>query len=205
MVSSHHLRVRERGLLKSEPGHFKLLAPFYERFIKPKAPEKIFSRLELPEGGTVLDAGGGTGRVAQFFIGQVDHVVVVDQTFQMLQQAKKKEGLDTVCSLTEEMPFMDEHFCCILMVDALHHVADQPATIRELWRLLKPGGRIIIEEPDIRQFKVKLMALAEKVAFMRSHFLSPARVVALFESEGVSTQVEVEGWTAWIIVEKRKA
>ena len=47
------------------------------------------------------------------------------------------------------------------MVDALHHVADQEATIRELWRLLKPGGRIIIEEPDIRRFEVKLLALIE--------------------------------------------
>lgn len=191
--------------MKSEPGHFKVLAPFYERFIKPKPPEKLLSYLELSEGGAVLDAGGGTGRVAQFFTGSGVRVIVADQTFQMLQEANKKEGLDTVCSLTEEMPFMDGHFCCIIMVDALHHVANQPATIRELWRLLKPGGRIIIEEPDIRQFKVKLMALAEKIAFMRSHFLSPSKVVALFGSEGASPQIEVEGWTAWIIVEKRKA
>jgi len=100
------------------------------------------------------------------------------------------------------MPFTDGHFCCIVMVDALHHVSDQAATIRELWRMLKPGGRIIIEEPDIRLFRVKLVALAEKLALMRSRFLSPGEVTALFNFPGASSRVEVEGWTAWIIVEK---
>jgi len=150
----------------------------------------------------VLDAGGGTGRVAQFFVGKAAAVVVADQTFEMLQEVRKKDGLSGVCALTEEMPFNDGHFCCIVMVDALHHVADQAATIRELWRLLKPGGSIIIEEPDIRNFKVKVLALAEKLALMRSRFLSPGQVTALFDFPGASSRVEVEGWTAWIIVEK---
>ena len=188
---------------KPEPGHFRLLAPFYERFIQPKEPEKILAHLGLPQpGGAVLDAGGGTGRVAQFFLGKAAAVVVADQTFEMLQEVRKKDGLSGVCALTEEMPFNDGHFCCIVMVDALHHVADQAATIRELWRLLKPGGSIIIEEPDIRNFKVKVLALAEKLALMRSRFLSPGQVTALFDFPGASSRVEVEGWTAWMIIKK---
>lgn len=190
--------------MKKDPGHFRLLAPLYERFIKPQEPERILAHLGLPQpGGAVLDAGGGTGRVAQYFVGKAAQVVVADQTFEMLQEVRKKDGLSGVCSLSEEMPFTDGNFCCIVMVDALHHVADQAATIRELWRLLKPGGRIIIEEPDIRQFKVKLLALAEKLALMRSRFLSPQQVISLFDFDGASARVEVEGWTAWIIIEKR--
>ncbi|HNR02262.1 MAG TPA: class I SAM-dependent methyltransferase [Anaerolineaceae bacterium] len=189
--------------LKPEPGHFRLLAPFYERFIQPKEPEKILAHLGLPQpGGAVLDAGGGTGRVAQYFIGKAAQVVVADQTYEMLLEVRKKDGLAGACSLTEEMPFADEQFCCIVMVDALHHVSDQAATIRELWRLLKPGGRIIIEEPDIRRFSVKLMALAEKLALMRSHFLSPQRIISHFNFGGASSKIEVDGWTAWIIIEK---
>lgn len=189
--------------MKKEPGHFKLLAPFYERFIKPQEPENILSHLGLTQAsGTVLDAGGGTGRVAQYFVGKAERVVVADQTFEMLQEVRKKNGLEAVCSLTEEMPFEDGHFCCIVMVDALHHVADQAATIRELWRMVKPGGRVIIEEPDIRRFSVKVLALAEKLALMRSHFLSPQKVISLFDFPGASSRVEVEGWTAWIIIEK---
>jgi len=189
--------------MQNEPGHFKFLAPIYERFVKPREPEKILAQLGLPQpDGAVLDAGGGTGRVAQYFVGKAARVIVADQTFEMLQEAGKKEGLAAVCALTEEMPFPDGYFCCIIMVDALHHVADQAATIRELWRVLKPGGRVIIEEPDIRDFRVKLMALAEKLALMRSHFLSPQQILSLFNDTTVSKRVEVDEWTAWMIVQK---
>lgn len=188
--------------MSTDPGHFKILAPFYERVVKPKPPEKILSNLDLPAGGAVLDAAGGTGRVAQFLAQESVQVVVVDQTFQMLQEAKKKAGVDPVNALTERMPFQDGTFCCIIMVDALHHVADQAATIQELWRLLKPGGRIIIEEPDVRQFKVKIWAVLEKLAFMRSHLLTPTQVLRLFPFPNASHRVEVEDWTAWMIIEK---
>ncbi len=57
------------------------------------------------------------------------------------------------------------------MVNALHHVCNQQETVNELWRTLQPGGRIVIEEPDVRTFAVKLFALGEKLALMRSHFL----------------------------------
>lgn len=192
-----------KPMLKREPGHFKLLAPLYERFIKPKEPERIFSQLGLPQAeGLLLDAGGGTGRIAQFFVGKAAQVIVADQTFEMLLEAKKKEGLTAVSALTEALPFNSEAFCCIVMVDALHHVSDQAATIREFWRLLKPGGRIIIEEPDVRRISVKLLAAAEKLALMRSHFLSPQQVISLFSFSDARARVEVEGAIAWIIIEK---
>ena len=84
------------------------------------------------------------------------------------------------------------------MVDALHHVIDQPSTADEMFRLLKPGGRIIIEEPDIRTFGVKLIALAEKLLLMRSHFLSPQQIAGLFKD----AQVHTEDSSAWVVVTK---
>lgn len=192
--------------MKRDPGHFKLLAPSYERFIQPKAPEVILAQLGLPQpDGAVLDAGGGTGRVAQFLVGKTSQVVVADQTFEMLQEARRKDGVTAVNSHTEELPFPNGYFCCVIMVDALHHVTDQAATLKELWRVLKPGGRIIIEEPDIRNFRVKLLALAEKLALMRSHFLSPGQVFSLIEDPSAVKRIEVDGWTAWMIIEKMES
>jgi len=40
--------------------YFKLLAPIYEIFIKPKQPEELMARIDLPAEGALLDAGGGT-------------------------------------------------------------------------------------------------------------------------------------------------
>ena len=183
--------------------HFDFLAPLYERFIRPKDPQEMWALVDLPVSGALLDAGGGTGRVAQFMSGKAHPVVVADLSCKMLAQARQKDGLHPVCSPTEKLPFADETFARIIMVDALHHVWDQRQTAAELWRVLQPGGRIVIEEPDVRTFPVKLIALAEKLALMRSHFLSPPGIVELFPYPDAGVRLETAQYNAWVIVEKK--
>ena len=182
--------------------HFRFLAPFYERFIKPKNPEILSDLLDLPIDGVLLDAGGGTGRVAQFLVGKVKWVVVADLSFQMLAEVKGKDQVYGVCTPTESLPFSDGTFTCIMMVDALHHVINQQETINEMWRLLVHGGRIVIEEPDIRWFGVKLIATGEKLLLMRSHFLSPDQISKLFSFKDAMVDVQNDGTIAFISVKK---
>ena len=182
--------------------HFSILAPIYEKVIKPKAPEYLWDLAHLPVSGALLDAGGGTGRIAQFMSGKASPVVVADISFDMLRQAHLKDGLTTICSHSEILPFPDGYFERIIMIDALHHVCDQGETARELWRVLAPGGTLVIEEPDIRTFAVKLIALAEKLALMRSHFLSPPQIVQLFDKLNAQTKIERDGYISWVIVQK---
>ena len=182
--------------------HFGLLAPFYEHLIRPRDPENLLSLAHLPSDGIVLDAGGGTGRVAQYLSGKVAQIVIADESLKMLREAQKKDGLQPVVSDTEDLPFQNEAFDCIIMVDALHHVADQQRTTDELWRILKLGGRLIIEEPDIHASGVKFIALAEKLALMRSHFISPQQIIALFHGKSALLRLELADALAWIIVEK---
>jgi len=188
--------------LKPFLDHFGFLAPFYEFFIRPRDPEKIWLLAHLPSDGIVLDAGGGTGRVAQYLRSKAAQIVIADESFGMLRAAQKKEGLQPVLSYTEDLPFQNDTFDCIIMVDALHHVADQRKTTNELWRILRSGGRLIIEEPNIHSLGVKFIALAEKLALMRSHFLSPQQITTLFQGKPAVTRLELEDALAWIIVEK---
>ena len=183
--------------------HFDFLAPLYEAFIPPKDPQELWALVDLPTSGALLDAGGGTGRVAQFMHGKANPVVVADLSCKMLAEARQKDGLRPVCSHTENLPFPDETFARIIMVDALHHVCDQRATVDELWRTLQPGGRLVIDEPDVRAFVVKLIALGEKLALMRSHFLSPPRIAELFRYPNARVRVETGKFNAWVIVEKK--
>jgi len=184
--------------------HFDFLAPIYETFIPPKDPQELWALIGLPVSGALLDAGGGTGRVAQFMGGKANPVVVADLSCKMLAEARQKDGLRPVCSHTEKLPFPDEAFVRIIIVDALHHVCDQRATADELWRTLQPGGRLVIEEPDVRAFVVKMIALGEKLALMRSHFLSPLRIAELFHYPDARVRVETGKFNAWVIAEKER-
>jgi ubiquinone/menaquinone biosynthesis C-methylase UbiE len=182
--------------------HFDLLAPIYDRLIRYNDPERLINIIELPEHGFLLDAGGGTGRVAQLFDKCSSNIIIVDISYAMLNQAMKKKGLPSVCSKTETLPFVDHSFDRIVMVDAMHHVIDQKITVQELWRLVKPGGRIIIEEPNIKFLSVKLVALAEKLALMRSRFLSGEQIAGLFPVKDSQISVDYESYNSWIVVNK---
>jgi len=180
--------------------HFNFLAPIYDRVIPFTRLEQMLKVLALPHTGSLLDAGGGTGRVAEVLRPYIGQVVVADVSLGMLTQAKRKT-LSVASTGTERLPFPKDTFDRVLMVDALHHVASQAETIRELYRVLKPGGRLVIEEPDFRTFAVKLIAVIEKMAFMRSHFLAPAQIVSLFPS-GANVWIKAEDSNAWVIAEK---
>lgn len=182
--------------------HFNFLAPIYDRVIPFRHAQKLAEIITLPVTGLILDAGGGTGRVGYEFRGLAKNIVVVDISLGMLSQAISKNGLAAVNSHTEKLPFAEETFSRIMMVDALHHVCDHAESLYELWRVLEPGGRIVIEEPDIRQYPVKLVALAEKVALMRSHFINPERIAGYFKELNAVVNVYVEEHNAWVTVDK---
>jgi demethylmenaquinone methyltransferase/2-methoxy-6-polyprenyl-1,4-benzoquinol methylase len=180
--------------------HFNWLAPFYDRVIPFVRLDQMLRVLDFPPASRLLDAGGGTGRVAAALRPYVDWIVIADVSFGMLTQARQK-SLAVTTTETECLPFPDRTFDRVLMVDALHHVLNQAETICELYRVLKVGGKLVIEEPDFRTLAVKLIAVAEKLAFMRSHFLAPSQIAQLFPA-GAKVKIESEATTAWVIAEK---
>jgi ubiquinone/menaquinone biosynthesis C-methylase UbiE len=182
--------------------HFGFLAPFYEKFIKPKSPDILKGLLELPVDGTLLDVGGGTGRVSGYLTSQVNRIIIADLSEKMLIQSLDKNGLEPVCNHAEKLPFPDDYFERVIMVDALHHVCDQKETARELWRVVKPAGKIIIEEPDIKDWGVKLVALGEKIALMRSHFLTPIEILNIYRQYTDKLYIHRDGHIAWIVIQK---
>jgi demethylmenaquinone methyltransferase/2-methoxy-6-polyprenyl-1,4-benzoquinol methylase len=181
--------------------HFTHLAPYYDRAIPFTTLEQLLDLGKFSESDIVLDAGGGTGRVASALVPYVKKVVVADLSQGMLVQADRK-GLDAVHSPVESLPFEDNAFDRIVMVDALHHVCNQQESADEMWRVLAPGGMIVVQEPDVRRFLVKLVALAEKIALMRSHFLPPDKIAGLFKERLCEIKRLDEDFSTWILVKK---
>jgi demethylmenaquinone methyltransferase/2-methoxy-6-polyprenyl-1,4-benzoquinol methylase len=183
--------------------HFDLAAPVYDRILGRLDMDTLYRLLKLPVAGALLDAGGGTGRVSWPIRSKTGQVVVSDLSFAMLNRARQKGGVQTLQAHAEKLPFDDGTFERIVVVDALHHFCDQEAAIRDLLRVLAKGGRLVIEEPDIHRVPVKIIAIMEKLAFMRSHFLSAERIARIVGKNGYNATTRTgHPASAWVIVDK---
>ena len=72
--------------------------------------------------------------------------------------------------------------------------------------MLKPGGRLVIEEPDLHKLAVKFVAVAEKAMLMQSRFYYPQEIRTMVAAHGVAAQVVNDGgFATWIIADKQPA
>jgi len=113
--------------------------------------EFLVSRMALRPGNLVLDVCTGTAGVALEIADHHDgRIVGIDVSHSMLQaglSAIEKRNLDGKIQLTqgraEHLPFPDETFDAVVFTYLLRYVQDADATIRELSRVLKPGGELL--------------------------------------------------------------
>jgi SAM-dependent methyltransferase len=184
--------------------HFRYVAGVYDRIIRPPDPERLIRILNLPVAGPILDLGGGTGRVSSCLRSLVGGAVVTDVSLPMLRQTAAKGGLWPVRAMGEALPFPDGTFDRVLIVDALHHFRNQRDAIVESLRVLKPGGRLAIEEPDIRRFVVRAVAFLEHLILMRSRFNEPRQIMDMIEGRGLTARIEgYYFFRVWIVADKK--
>jgi demethylmenaquinone methyltransferase / 2-methoxy-6-polyprenyl-1,4-benzoquinol methylase len=97
--------------------------------------------LDVHAGLRVLDVAAGTGSITRLLTDSGATVVSLDQSNQMLEQAVAR-GATGVRATAESLPVPDESFDRVTFGYLLRYVADVPAAMRELARVLRPGGRI---------------------------------------------------------------
>lgn len=109
-----------------------------------------FSMGRLPRGATVLDAGCGAGfdtLQAARQVGPTGKVIAVDMTAPMLEKVRAgaaKLGLTNVDvreGYAEELPVTDGSVDVVISNGVINLTPDKLVTLRELYRVLKPGGR----------------------------------------------------------------
>jgi demethylmenaquinone methyltransferase/2-methoxy-6-polyprenyl-1,4-benzoquinol methylase len=169
---------------------FDLVARWYDRIFRFMDNRPLVGLLQLEPGQRLLDVGGGTGRVTGTFDGV--EVIICDPSAGMTREAQRK-GLTTCRCRAEVLPFEDGAFDAVLVVDAFHHFNDQRRAAQEMLRVLRPGGRLVLEEPDIRRPSVRLIALGERLLRMNSRFFTLQEITTLFEATGGQTIATDEG------------
>lgn len=172
--------------------HFDLIAHWYDRLISRPAEDPLPSLLQAEPGQWVLDVGGGTGRNTHALRASGAQVVICDFAEGMVRQARGK-GLSAVRGSVTHLPFKDNSADRILVVDAFHHFVHpspefaQRRAVHELLRVLCPGGRLVIEEPDTRHPGTQLIAWMERILLMGSRFWTLEDLVDVFEAAGART------------------
>jgi SAM-dependent methyltransferase len=96
----------------------------------------------LPLEALILDVGAGRGDFASLF----------DRPGYLAVDVYPYPELDLACDLTQTNPFHADHFDAILLLNVLEHLFDAPGLLNQLFKLLKPGGILVVAIP----FMVKL-------------------------------------------------
>lgn len=107
-------------------------------------------------GQHVLDIAGGTGDLAKVFsreVGKSGHVVLSDINAAMLEVGRERlinagcNNVDFILANAETLaPFEDNSFDLVTISFGLRNVTDKEAALRAMYRVLKPGGRLLILE-----------------------------------------------------------
>lgn len=118
-----------------------------------------FATLGLRPGDTVLDLGCGEGRhVISFYVEADVHAIGVDLGFNDLQTSKHKfeafaeadnhaKHFHLACTDALKLPFADQSFNHVVCSEVLEHIPDYQGAIKEIERILKPGGVAAISVP----------------------------------------------------------
>jgi demethylmenaquinone methyltransferase/2-methoxy-6-polyprenyl-1,4-benzoquinol methylase len=151
------------------PKLFAPLGPTYDRYARllsfgqdPRWRRFLVSRLEVGADALVLDVATGTGAVALELVRQHGcSVVGIDRSPEMLAVARRRvasRGLGTRIELhegrAEALPFPDASFDGLTVTYLLRYVDDPSATMRELARVVRPGGTVAILEFGVPQGQV---------------------------------------------------
>lgn len=108
-------------------------------------------------GSVAADVGAGTGFVTEELLMRGAAVVAVDQSRSMLNEIDKKWGstgrVRTVLGSEDDLRLADEAVQTAFANMYLHHVEDPARAVREMARIVRPGGRVVITDLDEHSFE----------------------------------------------------
>jgi demethylmenaquinone methyltransferase/2-methoxy-6-polyprenyl-1,4-benzoquinol methylase len=140
--------------------------------------------LGISSGDHVLDIGSGTGilaRTALEFTGADGRVVALDPCQEMLELARESGVYETTIGTIDELPFEESSFDFVTAGYSLRYARDMQHALREINRVLKPGGTALILE--ITPPTNTLMRLLAK-----AYILVAARMIALVATRSLTSQ-----------------
>lgn len=136
-------------LFSGLPRHYDALSAALSFWQDPRWRRALVSEIAPAAGERVLDVATGTGMVAAELLARADCTVVgIDQSAGMLAGARARFAaqdstrVELLEGEAETLPFADESFDALTFTYLLRYVDDPRATVQELARVVRPGGRV---------------------------------------------------------------
>jgi demethylmenaquinone methyltransferase/2-methoxy-6-polyprenyl-1,4-benzoquinol methylase len=146
-------------LFRGLPRRYDELSAALSFWQDPRWRRALVSSLALGDGQRILDVATGTGMVAAEILGRARCTVVgIDQSAAMLKRARARfdggagSRIELIEGQAESLPFEDESFDGLSVTYLLRYVDDPAATVRELARVVRPGGRVASLEFGVPPF-----------------------------------------------------
>ncbi|MBN2738053.1 MAG: class I SAM-dependent methyltransferase [Spirochaetales bacterium] len=166
---------------------FDRTVPFYDGFMQRMGlyqSATLINWLNLKGTEKVLDLGGGTGYNSHQLSSHCKEVVLLDESQAMVKKARKYKSFTCVRSSALNTPFQNNSFDIVVMADLFHHIKNQVAVIREIWRLLKPGGLLLVQDFVTTHPYTSLLRIFESLLFGILYFKSPRKIRSIISSQG---------------------
>ena len=166
-------------------------AHWLNRFLFEPSHRMLLDELKPVSPGRILDVGCGTGELANRLAHRGWQVVGLDLCEPMLHRARfKLNGYAGSVRLTvadsEHVPFADGTFDVVTCANSFHHYPHQDAVVRELHRVLKPGGRLLLLDgwPDHFMGRIIYDVIITRVEGGNVRHRESGHVRAMFEEAG---------------------
>ncbi len=179
--------------------------PFLQRWVYRPAQDEVVAEVRAHGAAQVADIGCGTGILASRIAAELhpDKVYGVDMSDGMLEQAKARSAaVSWMKAPAERLPFDDDSLDAVVSTSAFHWF-DQPAAMREFYRILVPGGMAAVA--TISPPPAKLFERLSQDSSSVAHSPSPAELRRLFTDAGftITSQRRVDRpvWTpVWDVI-----
>lgn len=147
---------RVRGVFDSVADKYDVMNDLMSMGIHRIWKKFTIDQTDLQPGQRALDVAGGTGDLTMAMakrIGPKGHVILSDINEAMLENGRRRfidagviDNVSFEVANAEELPFEDNSFHCVTMAFGLRNVTDKDAALRSIYRVLKPGGQLLVLE-----------------------------------------------------------
>jgi ubiquinone/menaquinone biosynthesis C-methylase UbiE len=143
---SHRDRILDQFTRQAVP--FASAAPIRDQ----AALDRVVHAAGAGPDDTVLDVGCGPGLLACAFARVVRHATGIDLTPAMLEQARKLQREQGLSNLTwregdiTSLPYPDHEFSIVCCRYVFHHLEDPLTVLKEMTRVCRPGGRVVVAD-----------------------------------------------------------